>query len=128
MPMRAAVGTISRRSPRRFASIVAIKKYTPVALPPGRLRLEPPCRHRTVGRPTRPATSACGDHGDLSAKQFSRQLRQPIDLILCPAVFNRHVLAPDIAGVFETLAKSAQTIRVHVRRRGVEEPNHRHRL
>src|SRR5262249_31867746 len=75
----------------------------------------------------RSGTSACGDHGDLSANQFSRQLRQPIDLILGPAVFNRHVLALDIAGVFETLVKSAQTIHVHVRRRGVEEPNHRHR-
>src|SRR5262249_4270996 len=63
-----------------------------------------------LGCQRRSGTSACGDHGDLSANQFSRQLRQPIDLILSPSVFNRHVLAFDIAGVFETLAKSAQTI------------------
>ena len=52
-----------------------------------------------------------GDHGDPSANQIGRQRRQPIDLILGPAVFDRHVLALDIAGVLQALAKSAQTVR-----------------
>ena len=60
--------------------------------------------------------SARGDHGDLSANQIGRQRRQPIDLILGPAVFDRHVLALDIAGVLQALAKCAQTLRVPVRR------------
>ena len=47
------------------------------------------------------------DHGDLPADQIGRQRRQPIELILGPAVFDRHVLALDIAGVLQALAKSA---------------------
>ena len=42
--------------------------------------------------------SASDDHGDPSANQIGRQLRQSIELILGPAVFDRHVLALDIAG------------------------------
>ena len=71
--------------------------------------------------------SGRGDHGDPSANQIGRQRRQPIDLILGPAVFDRHVLALDIAGVLQALAKCAQTVRERVRRCGVEEPDHRHR-
>ena len=46
------------------------------------------------------------DHGDLPANQIGRQRRQPVDLILGPAVFDRDVLAFDIAGVLQALAKS----------------------
>jgi len=48
-----------------------------------------------------------GDHGDPSANQFSRQRREPVGLIIRPAVFDRHVLTVDIAGVLEALAKCA---------------------
>jgi hypothetical protein len=68
-----------------------------------------------------------GDHGDLSAKQFGGQLRQPVNLIFGPAVFDRHVLAFNIGGVFEALAKSAKTLRECVGRPAVEESDHRHR-
>ena len=51
------------------------------------------------------------DHGDLPANQIGRQLRQPIELILGPAVFDRHVLALDIAGLLQALAECAQTVR-----------------
>ena len=71
-------------------------------------------------------TSGRDDHGDAAANQFGRQRRQPIDLIVGPAVFDRHVLALDIAASLEALAKYAQTVR-SVRRCGVEEPDHRHR-
>ena len=37
--MVTAFGISSRRSPRRFASRPAVNIYTPVMLPPGRLRL-----------------------------------------------------------------------------------------
>jgi hypothetical protein len=40
--------------------------------------------------------------------QIGHQLRHPIDLILGPAVGNRHVLALDVAGLLQTLAKRAQ--------------------
>ena len=45
-----------------------------------------------------------------------------------PTIFDGHVLALDITGVFEALTKSAQTLRVAVGRYGAEEPNHRHCL
>ena len=49
-----------------------------------------------------------GDHGDPSANKLRRQCGQPIDLIVGPTVFNRNVLALDVAGVLQTLAESAQ--------------------
>jgi hypothetical protein len=70
---------------------------------------------------------ARGDHGHPSSNQFSRQLWQPIHLILSPAVVDRDVLALNIASVFEAAAKRAHTIRIRLRRPGVEEPDHRHR-
>jgi hypothetical protein len=50
-------------------------------------------------------------HGQLTANQIGRQRRQPIDLILGPAVFDRYVLALDVANLLEALAKCAQTLR-----------------
>ena len=67
-----------------------------------------------------------GSYGDPSANQIGRQLRQSIELILGPVVYDRHVLALDIAGILEALAKSAQSVPGPVRRCGVEEPDHRH--
>src|SRR5262245_20471451 len=136
---RVAAGTSARRSSSRFA--LANEKIDPRQVAAGlgkaghktesyrvfadgeddgdrrgcRLRCE---RHS--------GASARGDHRDPSANQFGRQCRQPIELILGPAVFDRHVLALDIAGVFEPLAKSAQTIHQRVRRPAVEHPDHRH--
>src|SRR5262249_13365757 len=66
-----------------------------------------------------------GDCSDLSALQIRHQSRKSISLALCPAVYNRHVLALDIAGLFETLPKIAQAIRERVRFR-VEKPDDWH--
>src|SRR5262249_42782142 len=54
------------------------------------------CRLGCQGR-----SETCGrdDHGNLPANQVSRQLWQPIHLILCPAVFDRCVLPLDEACV-----------------------------
>ncbi len=73
------------------------------------------------------AICQCGDHGDLAANQISRQLWQPIDLILGEAIDDCHVLTLNVARLFEPLAKSEQTVRERVRRCRVEEPDHRHR-
>ena len=139
---RVAAGTSSRRSSSRFAANSASEKIDPcqVAARPGEAgdKTKPDrvfgdgeddgdrrgCR---LGRQRRSGASGRDDHGDLSANQIGRQLRQPIDLILGPAVYDRHVLALDIAGLLQALAKSAQTVRDHVRRLAVEEPDHRHR-
>ncbi len=68
-----------------------------------------------------------GDHGKRPANQFGRQPRQSIVLVFGPTVYDRHVLALDIAAVFEALAECAQTVRARVRRCGAEEPDHRQR-
>jgi hypothetical protein len=49
-------------------------------------------------------------------------------LIFGPTVFDRDILALDMTRVFQALAKSAQALRVPVRRCDVEKPDHRHRL
>ena len=63
------------------------------------------------------AASAAGvaadrdDHGHLAADQIGRQRRQSIVLTLRPAVFDRHVLALDIAGFVQALAERARRMR-----------------
>ena len=58
----------------------------------------------------------CGYHSDHPANQIGRQRRQPVNLIVGPAVFDRDVLALDISGVFKSLAESAQPVRKPIRR------------
>ena len=107
---RVAAGTSSRRSSSRFATNSSLKKLMPVRLPPGRARLATrpsltgsSATVKTMGIVVVAAlaasagtvTSGRDDHGDLSANQFGRQRRQSIELVLGPAVFDRHVLALD---------------------------------
>ena len=129
---RAAPGTSSRRSSSRFAANSHVKKLIPVRLPPGRARLATrpsltgsSATRKTMGIVVVAALAANaaavlerGDHGDLPANQIGRQRRQSIDLIFGPAVYDRHVLALDIAGLLEALAKCAQTVAYRVRRSG----------
>jgi hypothetical protein len=78
-----------------------------------------------LGRHHRRGISS-GDHSDASANQIGRQLRQPVISTLRPAVFDCHVLAFDIAGLLQALAKSAHTVRESLGRLSIEEPDHRH--
>src|SRR5262249_30515815 len=48
-------------------------------------------------------------------------------LVLSEAVHDRHVLALDVAGIFEALAKSAQPVRKRVRQWRSQKPDRRHR-
>jgi hypothetical protein len=80
-----------------------------------------------LGREHGGEASGRGDHRDLPADQLGRQLRQSFELIIGPAVFDRHVLALNKAGVFEALAKSAQPSGMPIERLRVEKPDHRHR-
>ena len=91
-----------------------------VAARPGRLATRPSLTGsspttKTIGIVVVAALAASAEddrrsqhHGDLAADQFGRQLRQSIDLILGPAVFDRDVLALDIAGLLQALAECAQ--------------------
>src|SRR6516165_7597926 len=58
-------------------------------------------------------TSTATRQDDPSAREISRQLRQPIHLILCEAVEDRDVLALDEALLPEALAKCPQTTPPH---------------
>src|SRR5262245_37332198 len=80
-----------------------------------------------LGRQWRRNTSGRDNHGDLPPNQLGRQLRQPIKLILAPTIYDRYVIALDIAGVLEALAKSAQTVLDSLRRSVIKEADHRHR-
>jgi hypothetical protein len=72
------------------------------------------CRGCCLGSQSDMITGS-GDHGDLAVDQIGHQLRHPIELILSPAVDDRHVFALDVAGLLQTLAKSAQTVRLRIR-------------
>src|SRR5262245_18332510 len=75
------------------------------------------CRSGAVGR---------NDRGHRPAHQLGQQFRQPIELTLRPAVFDRNVVTLNVASVLQALTKCAQTIRVCVRRCGVKELKPRH--
>ena len=75
-----------------------------------------------LGRERRRGASGRGDHRNPSANQFGRQLRQSIVLTLSPAVFDRHVLALDIAASFRPWRNRAQTVNERVRRCGWSNP------
>ena len=61
-------------------------------------------------------TSGSGNHRDLPADQIGCHRRQPIGLVFGPAIFDRDVLAFDIAGLLKSLPKCAHALRVTVRR------------
>src|SRR5262249_35026994 len=86
-------------------------------------------RHRRCGRFGNHGHLFAGgfDHCDFAANQIGRDLPKPIDFIFGVSVDNRDILTLDIAGLFQTLAKSAQAFRDSVRRSRIEETNHRYR-
>jgi hypothetical protein len=71
-------------------------------------------------------THAHSDYGKPAAGEIGRQLRQSVKLILGPAVYDLHVLAVDIAGLFQALTKRAQPTHHRLWRPAVQESNHRH--
>src|SRR6516165_2816753 len=58
--------------------------------------------------------------------QPSSGVLQPIELSLGPAVFDRQILALDITGLLQALAKAPQAPRRPVRRLGIEMADHWH--
>src|SRR5262245_54275880 len=85
------------------------------------------CCGRHFGRLSSSGRAGRSDNGDATADEVSHERRQSIDLIFAPAVYDRDVLALDIAAILEATVKSAKTVRVRVRRLAVEKPDHRHR-
>src|SRR5262245_59903533 len=66
------------------------------------------------------------DHRHLTAYQIGCEVGQSVDLVLRPAILNRHILALDVAGFTKALAECGQISCTIDRRRAAEEPNHRH--
>src|SRR5215831_118740 len=66
-------------------------------------------RRRILGRECRGEACGCDNHRDLPANQLGRKFGESFHL-LGPAVVDRYILALDIAGFFEALAKSAQPL------------------
>ena len=60
------------------------------------------------------------------ANQISRQIRQPIDLILGETIHDRYVFALDVTAVLEPLSKCAQPLPDGVLRPCIQKSNHRH--
>jgi hypothetical protein len=103
---------------------------TPVTLPPGRLKLatRPAATVATAGEDDRDRRGrvfccACGngaaygrDDVDLAADEFGGQCGQPIILALHPAVFDRDVLALDVAGFAQSLVERRSERRKRARR------------
>jgi hypothetical protein len=85
-------------------------------------------RSRRLGRVCCSHAARRGDDGHAAAAdRIGRQFRQPIEIILRKAVFDRHIPALDVAGFAQALAEYTQTICGKARRCEVETPDHRHR-
>ena len=105
----AAVGVNSRINSSHFGATSTFKLTTPVMLPLGLFGLatspaldrinrylehDRNCRGCCFRRQCRRRAAARHNH----LNQFGRELRQPIVVVLCPAIFDRHVLEGVEAG------------------------------
>jgi hypothetical protein len=135
-PTVADPGATSRKRPSRLGSIVALRLLTPVTLPPGRLRLsngiDAECRDdwnglaRSGGRASRNVAAECDDQRHRSAGKPFRNCGQSLVMRECPAIFDRHGLAFDIAVLAQAAAERGYQIRALIGRSRAEEPDHRH--
>ena len=137
-----ALGTNSCSIPSNLATNWTTEKTTPVILPPGRLMLatrptltgSAPMTN-TIGVVAVVALPACAagtpapdpDRGDLPAHEIGRQSRQPIQLIVRPAILDGDVLAFDEFSVIQTLPKGIDNICEAGSRGASEKSDNRHR-
>src|SRR5438132_6046348 len=67
------------------------------------------------------------DNRHLTAYRIGCEVGQSVDLVLRPAILDRHILALDVAGFTKVLAECGQISCTIGKRRTAEEPDHRHR-
>ena len=67
------------------------------------------------------------NQGHPTANEIGCQCWQPVVLIVREAIFDRDVLAFDIASFFQTPMERGKKVRVVIGRPTAEEPDHRHR-
>src|SRR5262249_760507 len=85
-------------------------------------------RRYRFGHERRSGTAASDNDRDAFANQIARQSRQPVQLVLGPAVLNRDVLALGLARFLQALPKSGKRIGEHLGRLGMEKADRRYRL
>jgi hypothetical protein len=82
---------------------------------------------RLHGDERRIVASGCGDHGDLTSNEISRERRQPIQSSLRPAIFDRDVLTLDVTGFVQATAERGHYGSERLSRLSIQESDHRHR-
>src|SRR5262245_43212388 len=140
-PTRAAVSNSSRSRPSRFAASSVTKKLMPVTLPPGRARLA--TRPYSTGFPPMAKTIGIVEVAALAA--FAATGLPGVTITLTcrrtssaassgnrwyrfrPPVFDRHVLAFEVAGFIQAPPEGSHTVGGGLGRPRVEPPDHRHR-
>src|SRR6516164_1225029 len=131
-------GRSCRINSRRFVPSSEVYGQKPVTLPPGRLRLPTMpsngiaadrehdgyrCRRR-LGRQYRRITALRHNERHMAAYEFCRQCGKAIVVTLRPAVFDRDVLAFDVAGFLQTLAERANEVRIRSGRSAMKITDH----
>jgi len=70
-----------------------------------------------------------GLHGDdvhATADKFSREYRQPIDLVVRPAIYDRDAVPISVADFFQSLNERGDEACIRGRRSSVKKADHRH--
>src|SRR5262249_688053 len=70
------------------------------------------CRGRRLGHKSRWCVGRSGDHCNPASNQFGYQFRQPVELILGPAIFDRDVSALSKPRFAQTLSAAHQVLRI----------------
>src|SRR5262249_44802921 len=87
--------------------------------------------HDRYGRSGSPDHAHSGiwadDHGHLPLYQIRRECRQPIELVLRPAKFDRDVVAVDEPGFLQAAAECRYPVNGIGSRCGIKETDHRYR-
>ena len=119
----ASPGSNSRATWSCLASSVPLNTLIPVTLPPG--RLNPSTSPNLIGSPpvvntigtvvvaafAASAEEVADNHSHRPVNQIGHQCRQPIELIVGPAVFNRDILALYEAHFLQALAERGHEVR-----------------
>src|SRR5205823_3746485 len=78
------------------------------------------------GHKSRWCVGRSGDHGNPASNQFGYQFRQPVELILGPAIFDRDVPALSKPRFAQTLSERPDQVRRIVRGRTLEKRHYWH--
>src|SRR5436853_5527252 len=76
---------------------------------------------RRLGRDRGGEASARHDDGNLALDELVGELRKQVQFALGPAIFDRQVLAVDVAAFLESAAEGFDEMRAFVRRSAIEE-------